>query len=273
MPMNDKPPVIIAQVSDFHVTAPGTLVYGIDPSAGVARCVAQLNAMRPRPDLVVISGDLAETGSAHEYQQVKRLLAPLEVPYVVIPGNHDARAPMRDAFAEQPYAWSSGNLDSLIRVGFLDIVLLDSLVPGASHGFLDRRTLDGLEATLSAERDRPSLVFLHHPPFLTGIDHMDRMSLRNADELGAVIRRHERVHLVASGHVHRCASTLFAGVRSTICPSVNHAVVLDLEGSLPFSYSHEPPGFHAHCWVGGGGAGDLITHTILIGKFDGPHAF
>src|ERR1022692_3851208 len=85
-------PVHIAQISDLHIKLPGSLAYGrVDTAAALARCVAALNAFRPKPDFVVISGDLADTPTAGEYQHLKRLLASLELPYAGIPGNHDSR--------------------------------------------------------------------------------------------------------------------------------------------------------------------------------------
>ena len=55
-------PLLIAQISDLHIKGPGVLAYGqVDTAAALTRCVATLNAFRPRPGLVVISGDLADT--------------------------------------------------------------------------------------------------------------------------------------------------------------------------------------------------------------------
>jgi Icc protein len=92
-------PILIAQISDLHIKAPGALAYGrVDTAKALTRCVAALNEFRPRPDLVVISGDLADTPTAEEYDHLKRLLAPLELPWMGIPGNHDSRELMRGIF-------------------------------------------------------------------------------------------------------------------------------------------------------------------------------
>jgi len=116
-------------------------------------------------------------------------------------------------------------------------------------------------------------VFLHHPPFVAGIWHMDRQNLNNAADLATVIRRHPRVQLVATGHVHRAALTLFAGVPCTICPAPNHAVDLDLDHLREPSFRVEPPAFHLHIWFAGEGFGHVVTHQVPIGEFDGPHPF
>ena len=90
------PAVLIAQISDLHIKRPGQLAYGqVDTAAALKRCVIELNRLNPRPQLVVISGDLADTPSAEEYDHLKSLLAPLEIPFVAEPGNHDDRALMR----------------------------------------------------------------------------------------------------------------------------------------------------------------------------------
>jgi Icc protein len=267
-------PVLIAQISDLHIKAPGALAYGrVDTAAALVRCVAALNEFRPRPDLVVISGDLADTPTVEEYQHLQRLLAPLELPFAAIPGNHDARTLMRAAFPGQPHAAESGALNQVRSVAGLDAILLDSSVPGKPHGELEAATLQWLDATLASPPQRPALLFLHHPPFQTGIRHMDRQNLFNAGELASVVRKHPRVRLVAAGHVHRATMTTFADVAATICPAPNHAVDLDLGELRAPSFKVEPPAFHLHVWFPGDGFGQVVTHTVPIGAFDGPHPF
>jgi Icc protein len=271
--MSSKP-LLIAQISDLHIKAPGQLAYGkVDTAKALERCVAALNELQPRPDLVVISGDLADTPTPEEYDHLKRLLAPLQIPFIGIPGNHDSREMMRAAFPEQAYATPSGALNQTRRVGGLDVVLLDSSVAGKPHGELEAATLQWLDATLASSSQRPALIFLHHPPFRTGIEHMDVQNLFNAADLAPIIRRHPRVQLVAAGHVHRATLTTFAGVAATICPAPNHAVDLDLGELREPSFKVEPPAFHLHAWFADEAFGRTVTHHVPIGQFDGPHPF
>ena len=264
----------IAQISDLHIKPPGRLAYRrVDTAQALQRCVACLNKLSPAPDFVVISGDLADTPDVEEYDHLVRLLAPLRLRFACIPGNHDSRQMMRAAFPSADYAFSSGALNQLIALGELDLILLDSSVPGMPHGELDAPTLRWLDATLASASERPALLFLHHPPFLTGISHMDRQNLGNASALAEIIRRHPRVQLVGCGHVHRAALTMFAGVACTICPAPNHAVDLDLDRLRAPSFKIEPPAFHLHTWFPGAGFGSVVTHQVPIGSFDGPHPF
>jgi Icc protein len=267
-------PIHIAQISDLHIKPPGVLAYRrVDTAKALERCVAALNEFSPAPDFVVISGDLADTPTAEEYDYLKRLLAPLKLPFAAIPGNHDSRELMRLALPHAGYGFASGPLNQKLEVGQLDLLLLDSSVPGKPHGELDAPTLQWLDAMLASSADRPALVFLHHPPFVTGIWHMDRQNLASSTELASIVRRHPRVRLVATGHVHRAALAMFAGVPATICPAPNHAVDLDLAELRQPSFKVEPPAFHLHTWFPGEGFGSIVTHQVPIGSFDGPHPF
>jgi 3',5'-cyclic-AMP phosphodiesterase len=267
-------PVHIAQISDLHIKAPGSLAYGqVDTAKALEHCVRVLNEFDPAPDFVVISGDLADTPTSEEYQHLELLLAPLKLPFASVPGNHDSRELMRAAFPSGLYAFASGPLNQKIEVNGLDLLLLDSSVHGKPHGELEEATLQWLDAALAASRARPALLFLHHPPSKTGIWHMDRQNLLNAGELEFIVRRHPHVQLLATGHVHRAALTMFAGVPTTICPAPNHAVDLDLAELREPSFKIEPPAFHLHSWFPGEGFGTIVTHQIPIGSFGGPHPF
>src|SRR5215470_14539377 len=180
--MSNKP-LRIAQISDIHIKQPGQLAYGrVDTARALERCVAALNEFAPAPDFVVISGDLVDTPTIEEYDHLKRLLAALEPPFAGVPGNHDGREMMRAAFPQGSYAFRAGALNQKLEIGELDLVLLDSHVPGEPHGELDVATLQWLEVTLASSDSRPALIFLHHPPFIAGIWHMDRQNLHNARE-------------------------------------------------------------------------------------------
>ncbi|HXX07597.1 MAG TPA: phosphodiesterase [Pseudolabrys sp.] len=267
-------PILIAQISDLHITPPGVLAYGrVDTAAALIQAIETLNRHSPRPDLVVVSGDIADSALPEEYAHAKKLLAALEIPFVAIPGNHDRRLPMRQALPDPAYGEANGALNSVRHIGELDVLLVDSTVPGSSHGELEAATLAWLDAVLSASTTRPALLFLHHPPFNTGIVYSDAIRLRNADALSELLKRHPRVQLVAAGHVHRAAQTIFAGVSATICPAGEQAVTLAFEPRWPEVFKIEPPAFHLHAWLPGEGFGSVVTHVVPIGEFPGPYSY
>ena len=150
-------PILIAQISDLHIKRPGAA--GLRPGrhrGGAHAMRRRAQRFRPRPELVVISGDLADTPVAEEYEHLKRLLAPLEIGFAAVPGNHDSRELMRAALSEAGgYAQPGGALNSLHAVGPLDLILLDSSVPGKPHGELDgQRSPGSMRRSLHRQRGR-----------------------------------------------------------------------------------------------------------------------
>ena len=114
--------MLIAQISDTHVKREGELLYGrIDTQGFLERAVAHVNGLDPRPDVALVTGDLVDKGTPGEYANLKRLLSPLAIPFYLIPGNHDARDALRDAFPDRTYLPKAGFLhyvvDDLPRCG------------------------------------------------------------------------------------------------------------------------------------------------------------
>jgi hypothetical protein len=187
--------MLIAQVTDTHIKANGRLAYDrVDTADKLARCIAHLNRLPQRPDVTLLTGDLVDAGRPGEYAVLRRLIAPLAMPVYVIPGNHDARGAFREAFTDHAYLPSGGEfLHYVIEQHPLRLIGLDSTVPGKAHGELCAERLAWLDARLAEAPRRPTLVFTHHPPFLTGLHNMDLQNCRNGDALGAVIERHPQV--------------------------------------------------------------------------------
>ena len=261
--------MMIAQISDPHVVLPGALLYGrVDTAAMLARAVAELNRLEPPPDIVVITGDLVDKGEPAEYDQLRRLLTPLTMPVFVIPGNHDAREALRAAFGDDGYLPREGFLQYAVEDFPVRLVALDTHIPGEGGGELCPERLAWLDRTLAAGQRRPSLVLMHHPPFLTGIARMDRAGLRGSDALAAVIARHPQVERILCGHLHRAIECRFAGTVAGTAPSTAHQIRLDIRSGAPLGFVFEPPGYQLHLWQDGAG---LVSHTAVFGDWPGPY--
>src|SRR6516162_9548348 len=177
--------MLVAQITDTHIASSGKLALRrlppkggvVDTVSGLERAVAALVCLRPLPDITVVTGDLVDAGGPEEYAYFRGLLGPLRMPVFVIPGNHDAREPMREAFNRDSDLPGEGFLNYLIDEYQLRIVGLDTLVPGEAGGESCSDRLKWIDDTLAAAPDRPTLVLMHHPPFRTGIAPMDHMGL------------------------------------------------------------------------------------------------
>jgi 3',5'-cyclic-AMP phosphodiesterase len=266
--------MLLAQISDLHIKQPGVLAYRrVDTAAYLGRCVDALNALTPRPDAVLITGDLVDQGDPQQYAYLKTLLAPLAIPYFLMVGNHDERKALRAAFPEREELQSGGEfVQYALDVGPLRVIALDSLVPGSSAGMLCDARLAWLSQQLDAARGKPVVVALHHPPFACHIGHMDDIGLdpTASDQLAALLARHPNVERVLCGHVHRSMFVRFGGTIASAIPSPAHQVVLDFREDAPSAFVMEPPAYALHYYDPATG---LVTHHAYVDAADGPYPF
>ena len=263
---------LLAQVTDMHIKAGGKLSYRVvDTESSLARCIAHLVKMPQVPDAVLFTGDLTDFARPEEYDNLARLLEPLPMPWFLMAGNHDDPATMRAKFPAHAYLRQrTGKLDYVVDEFPLRLVALDSTVPKQSAGRLESEQLQWLDATLATAPKKPTLVALHHPPFWTGIGHMDKMALAQPGALEAVIARHPQVERVIAGHLHRAIVKRFGGTIASTSSSPSHQVALDLADDAYSQFVMEPPGFQLHLWREGIG---LVSHNVAIGEFAGPYPF
>ena len=263
---------LLCQISDLHIKVPGKLSYRVvDCAAMLERCVQEVLRLPQLPDATVITGDLVDFGRPEEYAHLRKLLAPLPMPYYLLPGNHDERGALRAAFADHAYLrqWQP-YIQYAIDEWPVRIVAIDTVIPGEGGGKLDDERLAWLDRTLASDAAKPTIVVMHHPPFPTLIGHMDRIGLEGSEALAAVIARHPQVERVLCGHLHRPIQYRFAGTIASTSPSPAHQVALDLSPSAPSRFKMEPPGFQLHAWRKGMG---VVSHTAYIGDFAGPYPF
>lgn len=255
--------MIIAQISDFHVratsAAPG---FGIDNNANLRAAVDALNALEPRPDVVLATGDLTNRGETQEYAALRGLLEPLEPPLFLIPGNHDDKERLRRTFADHTYLpCDDPTISYTVEDYPLRLIALDSTVAGRHDGLVCAVRRAWLESTLAEAPERPTLIFMHHPPFQSGIWWMDGIGiLCESEELGCIIDAHRQVKRIVCGHLHRCVHSMFGQTPVSVSPSTAYQVSLDLTPESPPRFSAEPPAFHLHLWNGT----TLVTHTALV---------
>jgi 3',5'-cyclic-AMP phosphodiesterase len=264
--------MLIAQISDPHLRPRGVLYQNtVDSNAMFAAAVAQLNALSPRPDLVILSGDVVDEGSPDEYAAARELLAELAIPLVVIPGNHDEREAFRTCFSSHDYLPKQGALNFAIEDrGPVRIIGLDITVPRLHHGLMDDAAATWLQETLSLEPERPAIIMMHQPPFASHVPYLDKYWCKDGFRLAEVVARFPAVERILCGHVHRFMLVRFAGTMLCTAPSTTTAIALRLQADAkPASYI-EPPGFLLHHWTEETG---LVTHLVPIGDFPGPYPF
>jgi len=264
--------MLIAHLSDPHLRPKGVLYQGlVDSNAMFEAAVSHLNGLSPRPDVVIMSGDLVDEGSTQEYAYARTLLAGIREPLLMIPGNHDEREAFRRAFPDHAYLSTSGPLHFVAEdYGPVRIIGFDITVPGLHHGDVDDDAVAWLDAALAREPDRPTIIMMHQHPFASGIPYVDKYDCRRGHRLAEIVSRYPAVARVLCGHIHRHMQLPFGGTMLCTAPSTTTAIALRLApDATPASYV-EPPAMLLHHWRPDIG---LITHFVPIGDFRGPLPF
>jgi 3',5'-cyclic AMP phosphodiesterase CpdA len=213
--------MLIAQISDTHILSPGSDL----PAAALradclARCVAAING--ESPDAVILTGDTVQHGRPDEYAWLRELLAPLQAPLYMVPGNRDDNEAMRSAFGDARFLPRTGPfLHYAVEDFDTRLVAIDSTLAGERKGRFCEQRQAWLEDTLAAQPERPTLLFIHHPPFDVG-DHYVGGYRRpeEAAALQSIVARHAQVIGLLCGHVHWPVSRDWAGTQARIMPSV-----------------------------------------------------
>lgn len=265
--------MLICQITDLHVRPSGLAAYRVsETNAMTERALDMVASLRPRPDVVLITGDLSDCGLIEEYELLKTMLKKLPMPVYMVPGNHDRRDTLKTVFADWPSVVSDPEFVQCVVDDFpVRLIGLDTLTPGSGAGALCEQRLAFLERALAADTEKPVVIFMHHAPFLTGIRHMDEIGLtEGAGRLAELVRQHGKVERILLGHYHRAIDTLFAGTLATVAPGVAHQVAFDLDPAHEGALVFEPPAIRLHQFAPQIG---IVSHTVYVERFPGPFPF
>ncbi|WP_380281440.1 metallophosphoesterase [Kitasatospora purpeofusca] len=228
----------IAHCSDTHLGQDHHGDAGERARRRAEQVVAYLDALPGPLDAVLVTGDLADHGLAAEYREVAEVLVS-RYPVLLCPGNHDVREPYREVLLGE--APSGGPVNRLHALPGVDVLMLDSSIPGRDDGLLDEETLGWLDGTLAeGAADRPALVAFHHPPATLHLPYVDPIRQFGEDRLAEVLGRHPRVRALLCGHAHTAAATVFAGLPLLVAPSVVSTVTLPCEGGAGITFEQPP---------------------------------
>ncbi len=262
--------VLIAQMTDIHV---GFAPHERPEELNLTRFRATYQRLLEgpnRPDMLVLSGDITDHGDAESFAKTAALLADCPFPVLPMVGNHDSRPGLLGAFPQVTPA-DGGFLHYVVEVPMgLRIICLDTLEDGRHGGAFCEARAAWLAGRLAEAPDQPTLIFMHHPPVVAGIDWMDPAP----DEpwikrLRRVLSGQPQVQAIHCGHLHRQITTRFAGIPLGVTPSVAPLVAMDLspiDQHAPDDrelITTEPPTYAIHRWDGL----RLVSHYERVGDW------
>jgi Icc protein len=218
----------LAHLSDTHLVGETeVLPFDRDSAATLNAVIEEYPA---RPDVAVITGDLAEDPSREAYRKVRALASPLADELHVVAGNHDDRATIDEVLG------AGDDLRVVPLSPRWTMLLVNSQWLGHDAGRIDAETLAALDESLARTRQHV-VVGMHHPPASTCDNPYCRIV--NAAETLNVLSRHPRVRAVLSGHLHRSFDTTYGGIRFLGAPSTCRQ--LTHGGDPHFALTSAPP--------------------------------
>ena len=270
--------MLIAQMTDIHI--------GFEPEARpeelnrqrfratLDRLLAQPNV----PDMLLLTGDITDRGDADSFAKTATLLEAVQCPIFPLVGNHDSRNELLVAFPDTPS--EDGFVHYVVEQDGLVVIMLDTLEPGRHGGAFCTARRDWLKARLAEHAGKPTVIFMHHPPVISGIGWMDPREgeswmLNLADALSGY---EDQVQAIHCGHLHRQIVATFCGIPVSVTPSVAPLVSMDLRAissdqpdQRPLITS-EPPTYALHYW----NDGRLVSHYERVSDWEvlayyGPH--
>jgi 3',5'-cyclic AMP phosphodiesterase CpdA len=261
--------ILIAQITDVHL--------GFDQGnpdelnrRRLDTVLRTLGGMVPPPDLLLATGDLADTGDdSLSYARLREAVAGLPFPVHYALGNHDGREAFRANFPDAPMP--DGFHQYAIEAGSLRILVLDTLEEGRHGGAFCETRAAWLRERLAETPGRPTLLVLHHPPIESGHSWMtENPEAEWVKRLEAVVSAQDNIVAVIAGHLHRPVVTQWAGTTLAVCPSTAPQVALDFQPIDPDRPDDrpmivaDPPWFAIHHWNGS----RLVTHFDTAGDHE-----
>ena len=243
---------LLVQITDTHVVERGTLLYGqADTARHLAETVSQINAMHPRPDLVLITGDLVEHPGPVTYSHFRDLIAPLKMPVYLMPGNHDDPEVMSEYFSDTPMFPASGPTYQYVIEGpDFRILAMNSHYDNSELPHLGPRRLQWMEEQLNAS-DQPTLVAIHHPPMKTGVGFIDMVGEQWYLGLRDVVERHPQILKIICGHGHLDLNGMMGRVPVQMVGSIAHQLIAARVVDIAPSFDNVPVPPMLHHWFDG----------------------
>lgn len=198
-PLKVDAPIEILQLTDFHLLAGiDQRFYGIRTWQSLKDTLDEALLHSPQPDLVLLTGDLAQNALPETYEALRPLIDKIPGQTVALPGNHDSPSLIAKSFS-----WSAKVIDRVKVLGPWMVIPLDSCKPGSPVGHLRPSELDELEAILDEASGYFVLIALHHPPIATQSAWLDTMQISNSSDFQQRIEKYPNVRAVVFGHIHQ----------------------------------------------------------------------
>ena len=224
----------IAFITDLHLPEDHQPVRGVDTWLHFQIVLDEVVARMP--DHIILGGDLCyKTGNAAVYQEVKTMMDATGIPYEVIAGNHDDSEQVAKCF----YAGNTlqhGAHYFARHLGSYAALFLDT-----SKGTMNDDQWQWLHERIEHHVVEDLLVFMHHPPFMGMLPHMDLLhAFKEQDRFATLVEQFAGSIHIYTGHYHTDRHIIMNNCVVTITPSC----FVQITGqSVDFELDHTYPAY------------------------------
>lgn len=244
--------ITVTQLSDTHFGPDGHRSHGglgYDTDAAFEVAASRINEA-DRPDLIVVTGDLADQGQPVEYDKARNALSRLPGTVNVCPGNHDLHVPFEVGLPFHDPANGGITMSRTMRIGSWLFLFADSNFSGRdlaaggrltdresrmheANGMLGAGEVAWLHDVVAASDAEHVFIWLHHPPAIgVGSFHVPEFDL----EVTGVLEAHDRIRGLGAGHVHTDLVVELADRPVFVCPALTINLDFEAETLLPPGY-------------------------------------
>jgi len=200
-------PFRFALFTDLHINANNA-----QPAEDLQNAVNDVNILAGI-DFVIISGDITQFGDTVSLKKAKQMLEKLNIPYYIIPGNHDVKwnepgaTNFKQIFRDDKFSFS--------HKGFQFIGFTTAPLTKSDNGTIKKQDIDWMKTVLLKSGTKIPIFVVTHYPLQTG-------DVDNWFEMTDILRKYN-VQAVLGGHYHRNVLLNYDKIPGIICRSTLRA--------------------------------------------------
>ncbi|MCX7074561.1 MAG: 3',5'-cyclic-AMP phosphodiesterase [Methylococcales bacterium] len=231
-----SPCLSLLQISDIHVLPlPEDKLLGVKTEHYFHAVLADAFTQKSDYDLILLTGDLAQSPCEASYQRILQKIEEYEIPTLCLAGNHDDYPLMQQILNTEHV-----NCQKQKIVGNWQIIMLNSQIIGSDAGRLEQTELDFLEKCLNQRSDLFTLIAVHHNCLPTNSAWLDTMTIENSQVFLDIVACYPKVRVITNGHIHQEMNKKFGDVSIFGTPSTCFQFALN---SADFAMDRTPPGY------------------------------
>ncbi len=212
----------IIQISDTHLFGDKSRrINGFNSYSNLNKILSHIKTTFEKADCLMVTGDLSQDGTFESYQHIANLLNKIGIKYYLMPGNHDDVESINKVF---DFKWIIDNVDYSIELGDYLLCCIDSTLYQRDEGAFSEEQLIRFENRLKKNKDKHTIVFMHHHPLKSISPWMDGMMLINYEKFNSVIEKYPQIQAVLYGHIHQVFESNINGTFYGSVPSTAYQI-------------------------------------------------